>query len=167
MGRSRAWRRGYFCATGNGGALRDRRLQAPNPFVAGPVDISVLVLDSASGEPVPDAKVSVKVEPWAGPVTAVLHPATTRPRPTSCFYAAVFELRSRAPWAVDVDIKGQGRRPGSVSHWRPPKAPTLVGIVAVGLLAGPDDLALWASSIHGLAENRFSNGNNTNVLARN
>jgi hypothetical protein len=104
-------------ARGDGGTLRHWERQgtfeiavftAPNPFVAGPVDISVLVLDSASGEPVPDAKVIVKVEPLGRPGEAVLHPATTGAATNKLFYAAVFELLEPGFWMVHVDIKGIG-----------------------------------------------------------
>jgi hypothetical protein len=104
-------------ARGDGGVLRHWERQgryeiavftAPNPFVAGPVDISVLVLDSASGEPVLNAKVSVKVEPLGRPDEAVLHPATTEAATNKLLYAAVFELPEPGIWMVHVDIKGIG-----------------------------------------------------------
>ena len=102
-------------ARGDGGTLRHWERQgayeiavfsAPNPFVAGPVDISVLVLDSTSGEPVPDAKVSVKVAPLGRPGDGVLHPATTTAATNKLLYAAVFELPEPGVWAVEVEIKG-------------------------------------------------------------
>jgi YtkA-like len=79
---------------------------APNPFVAGPVDISVLVLDSTSGEPVSDAKVSVKVAPLGRPGDGVLHSATTTAATNKLLYAAVFELPEPGFWEVGVDING-------------------------------------------------------------
>ena len=88
------------------GAYEIAVFTAPNPFVAGPVDISVLVLDSSSGEPVPDAKVSVKVEPLGRPVEAVLHPATSEAATNKLLYAAVFELPEPGFWVVEVAIEG-------------------------------------------------------------
>jgi YtkA-like len=112
------WLLSHPCVTtvrGDGGTLRywERHgtfeiavFTAPNPFVAGPVDISVLVLDSASGEPVPDAKVSVKVEPMGRPGEAVLHRATTEAATNKLLHAAVFELPEPGLWVVEVYIEG-------------------------------------------------------------
>jgi hypothetical protein len=102
-------------ARGDGGTLRlwERHgpyeiavFTAPNPFVAGPVDISVLVLDSASGEPAQDMKVSVKLEPLGRPGEAVLHPATTEAATNKLLYAAVLELPEPGFWVVEVAIEG-------------------------------------------------------------
>ncbi len=103
-------------ARGDGGTLRlwDRQrpyeiavFTAPNPFVAGPVDISVLVLDLASGEPVLDAKVRVKVEPLGRPAEALTHDATTEAATNKLLHAAVFELPKSGVWAVEVTIEGK------------------------------------------------------------
>ena len=79
---------------------------APNPLVAGPVDISVLVLDLASGEPVLDASVSVKVAPAGRPEAAVSHPATTEAATNKLLYAAVFELPESGIRICEVDVSG-------------------------------------------------------------
>jgi hypothetical protein len=102
-------------AHADGGTLRvwDRRdgyeiavFTAPSPFVAGPVDISVLVLDSASGEPVPDANVIVEVAPLGRPEAAEFHPATSGAATNKLFHAAVFELDEPGSYMVDVVIEG-------------------------------------------------------------
>lgn len=102
-------------ARGDGGTLRvwDRQgryeiavFTAPSPFVAGPVDISVLVLDSASGEPVLNADVIVKVAPVGRPESAVLHPATSGAATNKLFYAALFELSEPGSFMVEVVIEG-------------------------------------------------------------
>jgi hypothetical protein len=101
-------------ARGDGGTLRHWERQgpyeiavftAPNPFVAGPVDISVLVLDSASGEPVQDAKIGIKLEPLGRRGEAVVHPATAGAATNKLFYAALFELPESGVWMVAVDIE--------------------------------------------------------------
>ncbi|MHC5544873.1 hypothetical protein ACYOEI_42100, partial [Singulisphaera rosea] len=70
-------------AFGDGGTLRfwDRLegyeiavFTSPSPFVAGPVDISVLVLDSESGSPVLDASVDIELTPIGRPGVGVHHP---------------------------------------------------------------------------------------------
>jgi hypothetical protein len=102
-------------AHADGGTLRvwDRQdgyevavFTAPSPFVAGPVDISVLVLDPASGEPVPDATVIVKVAPIGRPEAAELHPATSGAATNKLFHAAVFELNEPGSYMVEVVIEG-------------------------------------------------------------
>jgi hypothetical protein len=98
---------------GDGGTLRHWERQgsyeiavftSPSPFVTGPVDISVLVLDSTSGEPVRNAKVSVQVEPVGRSDGAVIHPATTETATNKLLRAAVFELPEPGLWVVDVTI---------------------------------------------------------------
>ncbi len=100
-------------ARGDGGTLRlwDRRdnyeiavFTAPSPFVAGPMDISVLVLDSATGEPVLDANVTVEVAPLGRPESAVLHPATSVAATNKLFYAALFELGEPGRFTVEVVV---------------------------------------------------------------
>jgi hypothetical protein len=126
-------------ARGDGGTLRHWERQgryeiavftAPNPFVVGPVDISVLVLDSSSGEPIQDAKVSVKVESLSRPGEAVLHPATTEAATNKLLYAAVFELPESGFWMVEVAIEG-------VNH----DAKVRFKLEAAGAL--PKWMALW------------------------
>jgi hypothetical protein len=109
---------GHFwvaAARGDGGTLRHWERQgryeiavftAPTPFVVGPVDISALILDSSSGEPVQNAKVRVKVQPLGRPSEAVLHPATTEAATNKLFYAAVFELPEPGSWVAEVAIEG-------------------------------------------------------------
>jgi hypothetical protein len=116
IGLSLAWLSGHLWAVparGDGGALRlwERHgtyeiavFTAPSPLIAGPVDISVLILDSASGEPVPDAKVSVKLERVGRPGDAILHPATTEAATNKLLYAAVFELPEPGFWEVEVTV---------------------------------------------------------------
>ena len=102
-------------ARADGGTLRlwDRQdryeiavFTAPSPFVAGPVDISVLVLDSATGQPVLDANVIVKVAPLGRPEAAVLHPATSGAATNKLFYATPFELSVSGFYLVEVVIEG-------------------------------------------------------------
>jgi hypothetical protein len=102
-------------ARGDGGTLRlwDRQgpyeiavFTAPSPFVAGPVDISVLLLDPATGEPVLDANVLVKVAPRDRPGAAVPHPATSGAATNKLFYAALFDLDEPGLYRVEVVIEG-------------------------------------------------------------
>src|SRR6266566_3607186 len=72
-------------ARADGGALRLREragdyqvavFTSPTPFRAGPVDFSVLVQDAATGECVPEARVTVRLKAPAGG-RALEYPATT------------------------------------------------------------------------------------------
>jgi uncharacterized membrane protein len=101
-------------ARADGGALRlwDRQgryeiavFTAPNPFVAGPVDISVLVLDSATGEPVLDALVIVEVAPLDRPDAAEPHPATSGAATNKLFYAALLDIAEPGSYSVEVVIE--------------------------------------------------------------
>jgi hypothetical protein len=101
-------------ARGDGGTLRywERKgvyeiavFTASDPFVACPVEISVLVLDRVSGEPIQDAKVSVEAKPLGRPARAISHPATTEASINKLFYAAVFELPESGFWVVEVTVE--------------------------------------------------------------
>ena len=100
-------------ARGDGGTLREWKRQGnyeiavftdPTPFVAGPVDISVLLLDPATGEPIPDARVTVDVAPRGRPDMATHHPATKGSATNKLLYAAVFDLRLSGRCEVKVAV---------------------------------------------------------------
>lgn len=106
-----------WCASarGDGGAVRLVERQgryevavftAPTPFRAGPVDLSVLVQDVATGEPVRDARVAVTLSPRGRPGGALRHAATTEAATNKLLRAAQFELPEPGWWEVDVDIEG-------------------------------------------------------------
>jgi hypothetical protein len=105
------------CATarGDGGIVRllERKppyriavFTAPTPFRAGPVDVSVLVQDATTSEPIPDAEVSVTMTPRARPLRALRRPATTEAATNKLLRAALFELPEPGWWEVAVAIKG-------------------------------------------------------------
>ncbi|MDR3635904.1 MAG: hypothetical protein P4L84_19025 [Isosphaeraceae bacterium] len=106
-------------AWGDGGTLRDWQRRGsleiavftdPTPFVAGLVDISVLVLDAATGEPVSAADVMVELTPkdQSGPTTH--HPATTDAATNKLLRAALFELPVPGRYAVNVIVARPGDR---------------------------------------------------------
>ncbi len=99
-------------ARGDGGTMRAWLRQGayeiavftdPTPFVAGPVDISVLLLDPATGEPVPGADVAVEV---ASRGRTTRHPATREAATNKLLHAAVFDLDSPGRCEVNVIIDG-------------------------------------------------------------
>src|SRR6516225_10944715 len=77
----------------------------PTPFRAGPVDVSVLVLDAATGEYVPEARVSVRLTA-RGTGEVLEYPATTEAATNGLFRAAVFELPDAGWWDVEVIVEG-------------------------------------------------------------
>jgi hypothetical protein len=102
-------------AAADGGALRlseqkdGYRIAAfttPTPLRAGPVDISVLVQDAATGEPEASAKLSIKVQRHDNRGTALVQPATTEAATNKLYYAAAFNLPEAGWYSVEVSIAG-------------------------------------------------------------
>jgi hypothetical protein len=83
---------------------------APSPLRAGPVDVSVLVQDAATGEPVPNTAVMIELTPEDRPASRARYPATHEAATNKILHAAPFELPASGRWLVEVDIDGpQGR----------------------------------------------------------
>jgi hypothetical protein len=79
---------------------------APTPLRAGPVDISVLVQEAATEQPLAGVQVAIKAE-WRGsPGVAFHHPATTEAATNKLYYAAIFDLADPGWYAVEVSIDG-------------------------------------------------------------
>ena len=75
---------------------------SPTPLRVGPVDVSVLVQDASSGEPIPQIEVLVRARSRSHPEDTVCHQATTEAATNKLFRAAVFDLPSPGLWDVDV-----------------------------------------------------------------
>ena len=100
------------CLMADGGSLRLREraggyqiavFTSPTPFRAGPVDISVLVQDAATGECLPDARVTVRLTARAtGDVLE--YPATTEMATNRLFHATEFQLPEPGWWDVAVAV---------------------------------------------------------------
>lgn len=78
----------------------------PTPWRAGPVDVSVLVLDAATGGPVPDAAVTIRLSPADRPLDVTSHPATQAEATNKLLHAAAFDLPAAGVWHVAVVIDG-------------------------------------------------------------
>src|SRR5947209_860762 len=78
---------------------------SPTPLRAGPVDVSVLVQDAATGECVPDARVTVRLTAPEGG-RALEFPATTEAATNKLFRAAEFQLPEPGWWDVTVAVEG-------------------------------------------------------------
>jgi hypothetical protein len=78
---------------------------APTPLRAGPVDISVLAQDGSTGEPLLDARVTVRLHRPGEP--ALEYPATTEAATNKLLYAAQFELPAPGRWDMEVHFVGR------------------------------------------------------------
>ena len=86
------------------GGYRITVFTAPTPFRAGAVDISTLVQDASTGDPMTPAKVTVRMTKPGR--LALEYPATTEAATNKLFRAAQFELPEPGRWALDVEVQG-------------------------------------------------------------
>ena len=101
-------------ARADGGAVRlceragDYQLAVftlPTPFRAGPVDVSVLVQDAATGECMTPARVTLQLTA-RGSGQVLEYPATSGAASNKLFHEAVFELPEAGWWDVEVSVDG-------------------------------------------------------------
>jgi hypothetical protein len=78
---------------------------APMPFRAGPVDITVLVQDAATGECVTPARVTLHLTS-RGSGQVLEYPATSGASSNKLFHEALFELPEAGWWDVEVSVDG-------------------------------------------------------------
>ena len=107
---------------------------APTPFRAGPVDISVLVQDSSTGEPMTAARVTVRISKPGQ--LALEYPATTAAATNKLFQAAQFELPEPGRWDLQVRLKARMDWPRSPVRSKQPSHYRAGGRSGRGL-AGP------------------------------
>ncbi len=88
------------------GAYRINVLTAPNPFRAGPVEISVLVQDADTGDASPDAKVKVRIAPRDQSSDVREYSATSGGTTNKLFRSAAFDLPAPGRWTVEIDVDG-------------------------------------------------------------
>jgi hypothetical protein len=95
---------GTLRLSGKEGGYRIAVFTAPTPFRAGAVDISVLVQDASTGDPLPQVQVTVRMARSGGP--ALEYPATTEVATNKLFRAAQFELPEPGRWEMQVRVEG-------------------------------------------------------------
>ena len=95
---------GSMRLTGKRGGYRITVFTAPAPFRAGAVDVSALVQDASTGDPMTPAKVIVRMTKPAR--LALEYPATTEAATNKLFRAAQFELPEPGRWALEVQVQG-------------------------------------------------------------
>ena len=79
---------------------------APTVLRAGPVDISVLVQEVATGELASEVQVTIKAVRSGSSGVAFHHPATTEAATNKLYYAAIFDLPEPGWYSVEVFIDG-------------------------------------------------------------
>jgi hypothetical protein len=88
------------------GSYRITVFTSPTVLRAGPVDVSVLVQEAATGEPASEVRVTIKAE-WSGsPGAALHHPATTEAATNKLYYAAIFDLPEPGWYSLEVSVNG-------------------------------------------------------------
>jgi hypothetical protein len=86
------------------GPYRITAFTSPNPFRAGPVDVSVLVQDARTGDAVPDAEVTLHLSPREEPDDTFDYRATAGTTTNKLFHSAMFELPAAGEWNVAIDV---------------------------------------------------------------
>ena len=88
------------------GPYRISVLTSPNPFRAGPVDVSVIVADAATGDVLPYVKVDLRLAPRAQPSDVRQYPAIRGNAANKLLQSANFELPRAGLWNVHIDVDG-------------------------------------------------------------
>ena len=81
---------GSMLLSGQGGEYRISVFTAPTPFRVGPVDVSVLVQDASTGNPMTQVQVRVRMTKPGRP--ALEYPATSEAATNKLLHAAQFVL---------------------------------------------------------------------------
>ncbi len=90
------------------GAYRISVFTAPNPLRAGPIDVSVLVQDLKTGEPLTDCETWVTLTPAGRGGTPIQAPATTEAATNKLLRSAMIELPTPGEWQVRVTSTAVG-----------------------------------------------------------
>ncbi len=109
--------RGVLLADGGAVRLSERRgdyrisvFTSPTPLRAGPVDISVFVQNAATGQPIPEARITLRAVPRDHSEAAIEERATMEAATNKLFQAAVFDLPEPGWWDVAITVEGLRER---------------------------------------------------------
>lgn len=91
------------------GSYRISVFTSPTPWRAGPVDVSVLVQDAATGDPLTDVAVTITLSSLDQPGTSFVQRATAGPATNRLLQAAEFDLPNAGRWRIDVAVEGPQR----------------------------------------------------------
>jgi hypothetical protein len=84
---------------------------SPDPLRAGPIDVSVLVQDAATGQPIADALVNVRLVSRDKPNTTMHAIATKDAATNKLLCAALVELPEPGWWDVEVNCTAKKQDP--------------------------------------------------------
>jgi hypothetical protein len=79
---------------------------APTPLSAGPVDVSVLVQNADTLEPISEVEIAIKATQRGEHGATISHPATIEAATNKLFHAAIFDLSEAGWWELEVSIIG-------------------------------------------------------------
>lgn len=126
-------------AFADGGTLRlseqkgDYRIAvftSPTPLRAGPVDISVLIENAATHEPLSDVRVSFEAVCRERPGVVIRRTATNEAATNKLFQAAMLDLNEPGSWHLEVSLDG-------------PLGTTQIGLDVEAAQPLPKALAMW------------------------
>jgi hypothetical protein len=86
------------------GSLQIAVFTDPTPLRAGPVDVSVLVQDAGTGDPLLDDVIDIEVKPRDGSSAPMSYRATRAAASNKLFQAANFELPHAGWWTFNVQV---------------------------------------------------------------
>lgn len=79
---------------------------APTLVRAGPVDVSVLVQDASTGEPVSDVAITIEATRLGSPALTSHRRATTEAATNKLYHAAIFDLPEPGRYTLAVSVAG-------------------------------------------------------------
>ncbi|HKJ92018.1 MAG TPA: hypothetical protein VJ957_02565 [Longimicrobiales bacterium] len=117
---------------------------SPIPLRTGHIDVSVLLQDRETKDPVHDANITVTAEPMGHEGQGGTYPATRAQATNKLFQAAEFDIEGAGTWRFTVAARN-GRGEGTVHFDVDVKKPGLLdrGVWVWVLLAIPIVIVLW------------------------
>jgi hypothetical protein len=119
---------------------------SPTPLRVGPVDVSVLVLDSLGGTPISPTQILVRATPRGHPENGISHPATLEAATNKLFRTALFDLPEPGVWDVEIVIEGL-REPLRV-HFEMEAEEPLTGLADLGPWIAWPAVAILVFALH-------------------
>jgi hypothetical protein len=92
--------------SGRRGELSISVFTTPAPLSAGPVDVSVLVLDARNGRPITHLPIEVRAQQRGSKKAEIRMPATTEAATNKLMRAALLELPEPGRWHFEVFVEG-------------------------------------------------------------
>ncbi len=136
----------------------------PTPLRAGPVDVSVLVQDAATGEPASDVQVTIEAARRGPPAETIRRPATTGAATNKLYHAATLDLPEPGWYALEVSVAGT--RGEARAHFELEAADRLPPCLAMWPWVGWPALAILVFGVHQILVRRKTRKVATAVATR-